>query len=168
MPLPVRLSASRTSDIDLLPYAQRGELWFAGTGIVNFTTAQYLRILFSNPLGSSKRIYITTLRFFGDRSAFVSTHLNPTTDLPVPSKLVTGAILGTAYAGVTTLKSDVGALPMSGGTQASTCFALGAGSDAQIPGPFIVNPGFSVGLNCSASGLTTAVCNIRWVEIGNP
>lgn len=64
MALPVRLGTARSSDIDLLPYAQRGELWFAGTGIDSFTTSQYLRVLFSNPVGSGKKIYVTLLRFF--------------------------------------------------------------------------------------------------------
>lgn len=168
MALPVRLGSARTSDVELLPYAQRGELWFAGTGVVNFTTAQYLRVLFSNPLGSGKIIYINLLRFFADRTAFVSVMLDPTTDLPVTSKLITGAILGVPYAGVTSFKSDIAAVPISGGVAASTCFALGSGSDSQIPGPFILNPGRTIGLNCSAGGLTTGFSNIRWIEIGNP
>lgn len=168
MALPVRLGTARSSDIDLLPYAQRGELWFAGTGIASFTTSQYLRVLFSNPIGSGKKIYVTLLRFFADRTAFVSTHVNPTTDLPVLSRMINGGLLGLSYAGVTTFKSDVSSLPMSGGVTASTCFALGSGSDSQIPGPFILDPGMSVGLNCASSGLTTGFCNIRWIEIGNP
>lgn len=161
----IRQGAARATDIDLMPFAQRGELLFAGTGPLSISSPTFARVLFSNPIGYTKQVRLARIRLFADHEAFATIFINPTVGPVTADRNIANAIVGVPYAGLVSLKADVSATPMSGGTQSSANLCFGSGGENTVAGPFLLNPGFTVGFNVSATGLTNLMMNFVWWEV---
>lgn len=164
--MPVRSALARGQSPGITPYVAVGQAWFAGSGILTAGGTDTIRVTLDNPVGSGVNLTIARIRASMSTTHILKAFINPTTNLPSDSKLVTNCILdGRVYPGATVLKADVGAV-ISGGIELSANIGLGGeGGDIVVDGPFVVPPGNMLGLCTHVQpGTVEGTINVLWEE----
>jgi hypothetical protein len=121
--------------------------------------------LLRNPSASGRNLYLVRLALLSTALAWGDVRVNPTTGLPTAARTSHNAILGAAAAGGELL-ADVNAITaIGGGTLLSTTIAVPVSQRVQLDlPPFVLAPGFSVGLNFNVLGAADASISGYWYE----
>lgn len=141
-----------------------GGVRLAGTGQIS--PGDSLNVLLENPAGSGYNAIVVGLSSFVDASdnTLLTTHLNPTTDLPTTARTTVDANLATGGADVVTLYADDMTTEMSGGSDSLT-FGV-EGGRSEIPVYAMLGPGDSYGLTNTLGGLTSPDVTLSaWVVL---
>jgi len=161
-----RASLAKAQSPGIVPYVGVGYAWFAGSGILTAGGTNTIRITMKNPAGSGVNISLARIRASMSHTHILEAFINPTTNLPSASRLISNCILdGRVYGGLTEVKADVGAV-LSGGIELSVNIGLGGeGGDVIVDGPFIIPPGNMLGLCTHVQpGTVEGVISALWEE----
>lgn len=164
--MPTRASLARFQTPGISPYVGVGYAWFAGSGVLSYGGTDSIQMLINNPIGSGVNVDIARLRASMSSTHIIKAFINPTTNLPSASRLISNCILdGRVYAGDTEVMSGVGPL-MSGGIELSVTFGVGGeGGDIIVDGPLVLPPGNKLGFATHVQAGTVEGCmNILWEE----
>src|SRR5205814_10575994 len=103
--MPSKYGLSKSFDVPLLPYSLSGEISSASTGQHTLQNTQYLKVLIANPSNSGKDVIFVLRKFYADALAFVTTILNPNTNLPTTIHTIETINFDIAYTVLATMNS---------------------------------------------------------------
>lgn len=124
------------------------------TGHLTLSVAGNLRVLFANPAGSGKVAYIQRIAGLSTSLAWAPMYVNPTAGLPAASMTPANVRVG-GPASACTFQADTSATTaLSGGSNTGLVIAAPANARfaVDLPAPFEVPPGVSLGINVPFTG----------------